>query len=193
MTLRHAVSLPATVAGVWFLATICPTRGQVVHGESIDTSAPAGSARPATKSAAVGDGAVLQAEFETLAAFQFNAPDAAVTNQAALDQVAKQIPENIKKLDGKVVRIRGFMMPVKESAGKATEFLITRSQPSCCFSGATGMNEFITVKSAGQGVVENMDDAVSIEGTLHVGVFTDGGYVVGLYEMDGGKKVESRH
>ncbi|MGO8696943.1 MAG: DUF3299 domain-containing protein [Limisphaerales bacterium] len=193
MTLKHAISLPATVAGVWFLTTISPTRGQSVHGESIDTAAPTVSARPAAKSAAAGDGAVPQADFETLAAFQFNAPDAAVTNQAALNKVGKQIPENIKKLDGKVVRIRGFMMPVKESAGKATEFLITRSQPSCCFSGATGMNEFITVKSAGQGVVENMDDAVAIEGTLRVGVFTDGGFVVGLYQMDGGKMIPAGH
>lgn len=193
MMLRNAISLPALAAGVWFLTTTSPARAQAVHGESIDTSAPTVSVRPATNGPAAETGAAPQADFDTLAAFPFNAPEAAVTNHAALDKVEKQIPESIKKLDGKVVRIRGFMMPVKESAGKATEFLITRSQPSCCFSGATGLNEFITVKSAGQGVVENMDDAVAIEGRLHVGAIVDGGFVVGLYQMDEGKMIAAGH
>lgn len=193
MTLKHSISVLAALAGVWFMTTISPSCGQAVHGESIAASTPSLPTPPATNSPAAAGGAVVKADFETLAAFVFNPPDTAVTNRADLGKVASQIPDAIKKLDEKVVRIRGFMMPVKESAGKATEFLITRSQPSCCFSGATGMNEFITVKSSGKGVAENMDDAVAIEGKLHVGLITDSGYVVGIFQMDDGKMVEAGH
>ncbi|HEX4119532.1 MAG TPA: DUF3299 domain-containing protein [Verrucomicrobiae bacterium] len=196
MNLKYAIVIPATFAGALYLTTISPARGQPVHGESIDASAPALSApapAPTSTLAAMSPGGATKADFETLASFPFDAPNTAVTNKADLEKVAKQIPETVKKLDGKTVRIRGFMMPTKESAGKATEFLITRSQPSCCFSGATGLNEFITVKAAANGVAENMDDAVAIEGTLHVGLVTDSGYVVGLYQMDGGKIIPAGH
>jgi hypothetical protein len=92
-------------------------------------------------------------------------------------------------LDGKTVRIRGFMMPIKQEQGKTTEFLITRGQPSCCFSGATEINEFVTVKVPGKGFETMMDDAVTIQGTLHVGAIMDSGFVVGLYELDGDKVI----
>jgi hypothetical protein len=192
MTLKHALTIPAALVGVLYVTTISPTRGQAVHGESIDAAAPKVSA-PATNTVAAARGPVSDADFETLASFEFNIPDNAITNQADLDKVAKQIPDGIKKLDGKVVRIRGFMMPVKESAGRATEFLITRSQPSCCFSGATGLCEFVSVKAPGKGVHEYMDDAVAVEGTLRVGPITEGGYIVGVYQMDEGRIVEYGH
>jgi len=193
MTLKHAISIPASLAGVWFMTTISPTCGQAVHGESIAAAAPSLPAPLATNSAAAAGGAVLNTDFETLAAFPLDVPGNAVTNKADLDKVAKQIPKDVKKLDGKVVRIRGFMMPVKESAGKATEFLITRSQPSCCFGGATGLPEFITVKASDKGVVEDMDDAVTVEGTFRVGLVTDSGFITGLYQMDGGKLIKPGH
>lgn len=192
MTLKCALTIPALLAGVTYITTLSSTRAQPVHGESIGAAAPAVPARPAASSVAAADGAVLKADFDTLASFPFAVPDAAPTNRAALEMVMKQIPDAIRKLDGKVVRIRGFMMPVREEAGKATEFLITRGQPSCCFGGATTMTEFVTVTSAGKGVTENMDDAVAIEGTLHVALVVEGGSVVGVYKMDGGKMVESK-
>ncbi len=194
MTPKHAIFIPATLAGLWLVSTISTVRGQAVHGESIDASAPTISAPATTNNvSAAGDGGAIKAEFETLASFSFYTPVNAITNRADLDKVAQQIPEAIRKLDGKTVRIRGFMMPTKETAGKATEFLITRSQPSCCFSGAAVLNEFVTVKAGENGVVENIDDPVAIEGTLHVGLMTDSGYIVGLYQMDGGKLISAGH
>jgi hypothetical protein len=104
-------------------------------------------------------------------------------------EAEKQIPASIKNLDGKTVRVRGFMMPVKELQGKTTEFLITRSQPSCCFSGATEINEFVTVKVPGKGFDTMMDDPITVEGKLHVAAVTDSGFIVGLYVLDGEKIV----
>jgi hypothetical protein len=193
MTLKHASTIRGILVGILYMTTISPTRGQAVHGQSIDASAPKVAAPPATNTAAAGSGTVVNADFETLASFDFYVPDSAITNRAGLDKAAKQIPESIRKLDGKVVRIRGFMVPLKESAEKTTEFLITRSQPSCCFGGATGLSEIVTVKASGKGVFVKMDDAVAIEGTLHVGPITESGWIVGIYQMEDGKMVEAGH
>ena len=119
----------------------------------------------------------------------FNVPDMTAPNHPSVAQAEKQIPEIIKNLDGKTARIRGFMMPVKEAQGKTTEFLITRSQPSCCFSGAAEITEFVTVKVAGKGFDTMLDDPITIQGTLHVSAILDSGYIVGLYELDADKVV----
>ena len=193
MMLKRALNVLAAMAGALYITTIPPVRGQAVHGESIDGSAAAPPAPAATNATPATAGGILDADFETLASYNFNVPDNPTTNATVLAKVASQIPDGIKKLDGKLVRIRGFMMPVKELAGKTTEFMIMRGQPSCCFSGATGVTEFVTVKMSGKGVDEDMDDPVAIEGTLHVGVMTDSGYVTGLYRMDGQKMIAPKH
>lgn len=50
-----------------------------------------------------------------------------------MDEADKDIPADIKCLDGKKVVIRGFMLPLKVENEKATEFLIMRNQGACCF------------------------------------------------------------
>ena len=162
-----------------------------IRGASIDaTPSPAAAPPPAASAPTPSStGGIVNADFETLASYSFNVPDMTATNHPSISQAEKQIPAAIKKLDGKTVRIRGFMMPVKELQGKTTEFLITRSQPSCCFSGATEITEFVTVKVPGKGFETMMDDPITIEGTLHVGAVTDSGFIVGLYELDGEKLI----
>lgn len=155
--------------------------------EMADGQVAATNASPVAKIVIKTVGGVVDADFETLAAFSFAVPDMTVPKHPTVPEAEKQIPAAIKGLDGKTVRIRGFMMPIKEVQGKTTEFLITRSQPSCCFSGATEINEFVTVKVAGKGFDTMMDDPVTIQGTLHVGAILDGGFIVGLYEMDADK------
>jgi len=187
----------AVLAGLWLLAAVLPANAQsaatpkaaVIQGDSIDGT-PAPAAAPAPTNVVIQTtGGVINADFETLASYTFNVPDITATNHPTVGQAEKQIPASIKKLDGKTVRIRGFMMPVKELQGKTTEFLITRSQPSCCFSGATEITEFVTVKAPGKGFDTMMDDPVSIQGTLHVGALTDSGFIVGLYALDAEKLI----
>lgn len=125
------------------------------------------------------------ADFEALSAFVFRVPDVAVTNQAAVDEVEKQIPAAIKGLDGKKAAVRGFMLPIKDAGGKATEFLVMKNQMSCCFGGAMGATDFVTVKVPGKGVEMIMDEPVTIQGVLHVGSIRDSGFIVGLYSMEG--------
>jgi hypothetical protein len=51
----------------------------------------------------------------------------------------------------------------------------------------------VTVKASGKGIHVRMDDAVTIEGTLHVGPILEGGFIVGLYQMEGAAMIESEH
>jgi hypothetical protein len=195
MMLVHHKVVQAALAGLW-LAVSLPVRAQTVaatktvaiHGDAIDAS-PSPAAAPPAAAAPTTTGGVVNADFETLASYAFTVPDMTATNHPSVSQAEKQIPAAIKQLDGKTVRIRGFMMPIKELQGKTTEFLITRNPPSCCYSGATEINEFVTVKVPGKGFETMMDDPVSIQGTLHVGAVLDSGFIVGLYEMDGEKLI----
>jgi len=196
MKVKHYMAIVAAIAGLW-LVTVPSANAQsaakvaAIQGDSIDgTSTPAPAAAPAATNVVIKTtGGVVNADFETLASYTFNVPDMTATNHPTVAQAEKQIPAAIKKLDGQIVRIRGFMMPVKEVQGKTTEFLITRSQPSCCFSGATEITEFVTVKVPGKGFDTMMDDPISIQGTLHVGAVTDSGFIVGLYSLDAEKLI----
>ncbi len=185
-----AALLPSLGCANWAAAQPAPAASaSAVHGAAIEAS-PSAPAAAATNKVVIHitDG-VISADFETLASYTFNVPDMTAPNHPSVAQAEKQIPEIIKNLDGKTARIRGFMMPVKEAQGKTTEFLITRSQPSCCFSGAAEITEFVTVKVAGKGFDTMLDDPITIQGTLHVSAILDSGYIVGLYELDADKVV----
>jgi hypothetical protein len=136
-------------------------------------------------------GEYLVVDFEELASFNFTAPDTQVTNQtAAVDEADKYIPPLIKRLDGKKVLLRGFMLPLKFESDQTTEFLLMRSQATCCFGAAPKINEMAYVKTINKGVKPLMDVPLTIKGTLHVSVFRDNGYITGIYRMDGEKMIE---
>jgi hypothetical protein len=130
--------------------------------------------------------------FDKLASYVFEvADDAPVTNTPAVDKADDQIPGIIKAFDHKKVSIRGFMLPLKVESGKVTEFLIMKDQSLCCYGATPKINEWVSVKLNGSGIKPVMDQPVSMEGTLHVGAMRENGYLVGIYQMDGDKLIES--
>jgi hypothetical protein len=166
-----------------------------VHGSAIDGSPPPAPAAAAKTQApsftTVGGQPYRHVDFQLLASFPFNAPNDKVTAPAALAEVEKQIPAAIKELDGKKVMVRGFLVPVTDLQGRATEFLLVRDQPTCCYSGMTTITEFVSVKVPGKGVASIMDQPVTVQGTLHVGLIMESGYVMGVYTMEGEKLVDA--
>jgi hypothetical protein len=136
----------------------------------------------------VGKDGVTIADFAKLAGFAYTVSDTPMTNQVFGKDVSdKQIPADVKALDTKKVTITGYMMPLKEQGDKSTEFLIMRTQSSCCYGIAPAINELITVKASGEGVPTIMDDLVQVQGTLRVGTVREDGYIVGVYQMDDAK------
>jgi hypothetical protein len=146
---------------------------------------------PATNAPAaltLGKDGVPIADFAKLAGFSYIVSDTPLTNQLfGADVSDKQIPADVKALSTKKVTITGYMMPLKEQGDKATEFLIMRTQSSCCYGVAPAITELITVKAPGEGVPTIMDDLVQVQGTLKVGTVREDGYIVGIYQMDDGK------
>jgi hypothetical protein len=166
-------------------ATNAPAPASAVTAKAVPLAKPAAAA-PTAVSNKKDD--VQEVEFSKLAGYEYVVPDFPATNQVPGADVAdKQIPSDVKALNRKKVTITGYLMPLKEVEGKSTEFLIMRTQSSCCFGIAPSITELITVKAAGDGVPPIMDDLVEIQGTLKVGTVREDGYIVGVYQMDEGK------
>jgi hypothetical protein len=136
-------------------------------------------------------GGYLIVGFDKLASYEFSAPDTQVTNTPPTGDVGdKYIPARIKWLDGKKVIIKGFLLPLKVEAEKATEFLILRNQSACCYGVPPKITEFLSVTVKGAGVEPTMDQPVNVKGTLHVGTMRENGYIVGVYSLDGEKLID---
>ena len=144
-------------------------------------------AKPAAEKKKNGDYHVLT--FDKLAAFKYEVPDDPITDPKAKAILEKnQIPKSIRKFDKQKVAITGYMLPLKVEDGKITEFLVLRDQSACCFGAVPKINEWISVRMPkGKGVKPVMDVRITFFGMLKVGEVLEGGYLVGIYEMDGHK------
>ncbi len=131
--------------------------------------------------------------FDKLASYNFEvADDAPVTNAPnASDKADEQIPAAVKAFNRQKVSIKGFMLPLKVQNGSVTEFLIMKDQSMCCYGNVPKITEWVNVKTSGTGVKPIMDQPVSILGTLHVGAMRENGYLIGIYQMDGEKMIDS--
>jgi hypothetical protein len=129
--------------------------------------------------------------FEKLAAFDFTLTDALVKGVpqggAASAAPGSQIPEDIRKLDGQRVGIRGFLLPVKMDDGLAVEFLLMRDRSFCCYGAPPKINQWITVHLNGRGVKPVMDQVITVYGTLHVAEMRENGFLVGIYALNADK------
>jgi hypothetical protein len=129
--------------------------------------------------------------FEKLAAFDFALTDALVKRApqdgASPAAPSSQIPEDIRKLDGQRVGIRGFLLPVKMDDGLAVEFLLMRDRSFCCYGAPPKINQWITVHLSGRGVKPVMDQVITVYGTLHVAEMRENGFLVGIYELNADK------
>src|SRR5208337_499194 len=100
---------------------------------------------------------------------------------------ASRIPDDIRKLDGRQVGIRGFLLPVKMEDGLAVEFLLMRDRSFCCYGAPPKINQWITVRLKGRGVKPVMDQVITVYGTLHVAEMRENGFLVGIYALDADK------
>jgi len=95
----------------------------------------------------------------------------------------KDVPADVKNLDGAKVKISGYIMPTTE-ADSITEFALVPSLFGCCFGAPPGVQHVILCKTpAGKGV-EFTTDEVEIDGILHVRPKRQDGYTYSLFEMD---------
>ena len=123
-------------------------------------------------------------DFDRLSGFDYMPPKAAAV--AANPSLGLEgIPETIRQLDGKRVRVRGFMLPLaNDEAGKVTQFLILRSPMACCFGVDPRPNEWIVADASRAPREIQMDAPVEFAGTLQVGAKFEQGAFAGIYALE---------
>jgi|GEM_PF-996366 len=142
---------------------------------------------PSTQAFEGVDGYVA-AGFEQLSTFKITPPpfDPQAKPGSAGPSLGSQIPDAIRRLDGRKAVVTGFMLPIKMEGGLVTEFLLMRSQMMCCYGVMPQVNEWVLVHMP-QGVHQLMDVPVSFGGQLHVKELYENGFLTAIYQLDSDK------
>ena len=89
-------------------------------------------------------------------------------------------PEKIKKLDGRNVRLVGFMYPLQQ--GKTIQyFCLLRTTQTCCYGPRPQYNQYVFVEMERQTAFYRLD-AVACTGKLRIEPTPDEGFI---YRMEG--------
>lgn len=91
------------------------------------------------------------------------------------------VPEAVKELDGKKVKITGFMLPVDFESGAVDRFMLMNFRVGCCFDVMPRVNEFVYVEMP-EGISTKYltDIPLAVTGRLEV---VNGNIVGGIYTM----------
>lgn len=96
----------------------------------------------------------------------------------------KDLPESIKRLDGKKVVMIGFLMTVFEF-DDIHEFHLVASHWSCCYGVPPGLDGAIHVQLAeGEDGLPNTVKPLRVIGTLHVGEIKESEIVYAIYSLE---------
>ena len=123
--------------------------------------------------------------FTELARF-FITPEQFTNAPTRWEELRKKIPEDVLALNGKKVALAGFTLPIALKDGRATEFLLLRSQAACCFGMVPRVNELVMVKMAPPGMKPILDVPVVVGGTLSVKWIGED-QLTAIYEMQADK------
>ncbi len=93
------------------------------------------------------------------------------------------IPQDVKQLDGALIRTWGYMIPL-DQADHITEFALVPSLFACCFGQPPTVQHTLVVHCPKGKAVRYYPDELAVEGKLHVEEKKDAGLVVSVFEMD---------
>ena len=93
------------------------------------------------------------------------------------------IPDDIKKLNGAKIRVRGFMIPL-DQADNISHFSLVPSLFACCFGQPPQIQHQIVVHTPKGKAVGYYPDEIVCEGTLKVEEKKDEGYIVSIFTVD---------
>lgn len=98
---------------------------------------------------------------------------------------ASALTEKVKKLDGKSIRIRGYILPSFQQ-NNIKQFILVRDNMECCFGPGALLHDCIVVQMLPPGTATFTVRPVSVEGTFSVRELKgpDGNYLA-IYHLDG--------
>jgi hypothetical protein len=93
------------------------------------------------------------------------------------------IPDAVKKLDGKLMEFKGFMMPINE-VEKIKRFILIQSLWGCCFGQAPEANHVIVVTMKEGKTTDFFPDAIRVIGRFSVSETREEGFLVSIYQVE---------
>lgn len=165
--------------------------GSDEYAESSEIPAIARNARPVNESSSrthpIGvrkSNGVLQLSFDDLASFDYVDHSQYLSFNIDEHEVNGQIPESFMALDGEIVEVEGFMVPVDVEAGKVYSFILTNSTLLCCFGIMPNLNEWMWVEmEEGKSTDWFNNIPILVRGKLEVGEEIEDGIIISLYRM----------
>ena len=97
------------------------------------------------------------------------------------------IPDRIKALDQREVKVDGFMIPSQMENGKVQEFLLSRNPPALCYGSIPQIHEWVKVRVKPPGVEWGQSNIVRARGVLRIGAERLDGTLTSIYRMLAGK------
>ena len=108
--------------------------------------------------------------------------DPAYITSLKLDE---QISPQIQAMDGRKVKIQGFMLPLDMSDGNLRTFMLLKDQMACCFGNMPRLNEWVYVRVPKKKRIGiHQDVLITLFGTLHVGAKFEGEVLTGIYHLE---------
>lgn len=162
-----------------------------------NTASPPDARPPDARAAAGGDPAVA-ANPEAVVAAAATAANAekAAAKDVTFDDIKLELKKGepfdpscltpkVKGLDGKAIRIRGFILPSFQQSG-IRQFVLVRDNQECCFGPGALLHDCVLVEMIPPATTEYSTRAVSVEGAFSIRELKgpDGKHLA-IYHLDG--------
>jgi hypothetical protein len=106
---------------------------------------------------------------------------------AGLDYASGKATDTLKKLDGKLVRVPGFVVPLDDFQEDGAEFLLVPYYGACVHTPPPPPNQIVMVEMAGRKSIKlNLFDAIWMSGRLKIASIESPYGTVG-YQLEGVK------
>jgi hypothetical protein len=123
----------------------------------------------------------MPVDFNKLSSYEYEVPDPFDPTPRKLQNT---IPEAIKALNGKMVAIEGFMLPLDLTPQGVSVFMLNASIDMCYFGAPVRMNEWVLVTMKGGKRAPFTHLATTVKGKLSVGEEMRNGRVGSLYRLE---------
>lgn len=120
-------------------------------------------------------------DFNKLSNFEYELPDPFAP---ATQKLQNTIPDGIKSLNGKMVALEGFMLPLDLTPQGVSVFMLNASLDMCYFGAPVRMNEWVLVTMKGGKRAAFTHLATTVKGRLSVGEEIRNGRVTSLYRLE---------
>lgn len=116
--------------------------------------------------------------FEQLSGFEYR------LDQRGRPAVPGQVPPGVEQLNGQLVGLSGYMLPVSADTEGVTAFVLVKNQLFCCYGQTPRVHEWVWVEM--QSPVQVLTDRpICVWGRLRVAEEMEGGRLKSLYRLDG--------